>query len=246
MKMKYFAAAGASVLALCVAAPAFAQSGYIGGNYGEFRIKSVSDTDTIHAIDGAYSTPLGGGGFNVQAEGVYADLDQPGDSDMAIGAVSLYTDWNDWEYGGTVAIGDIVGLDLFEGSAFGEVNGEAFQATIRGFFGNFDAGVVDVDYRGLTIDGNFFLTDNASIRIGGTYADFEAFDPVWTGTVGGEWKMANSPIGITTSYSFNEDYSALWLGVRGTFGANSLIERENNGPTGTFLFDGLLSRLPAL
>jgi hypothetical protein len=249
MKIHHFASAAAAVITVAMAAPAFAQVGYVGSTVSEM----TTDFGAGQFIDlhGGWSTAVSEG-FNVQADGAYMNFE--GDGDAIQGSLTglLKTDTGP-NFGATVSMLDLgdfgapVDLRFLEGSVFTQATGERFVGVARAGYGNVKveslgtcpppaaAGTLCVDeddahYYNLNLDGNFFLTDNFSLNLAGDFVDYESLKPVLTGRLGFEWKLGVSPLSIGAHYSFNKDARTVGLTLRGTFGAETLLERAQNGP----------------
>jgi len=144
MKLSHFASAAASVLVLGIAAPAFAQTGYVYGVYGENRDHPhIINTEEV-GFTGGFSVPVGM--FEVSGEASYLDTGRDSLSTADFGKVetrnqatsfdvqtffagSLYTRNDKWGWGATVAggeLGDII-FDEFDNSVNAKLphNGKA-------------------------------------------------------------------------------------------------------------------------
>jgi hypothetical protein len=118
MKLSHFASAAATVLALSSAAPAFAQTGFIAGYWGENRDKTTLQNTEQHGAQGAVSFPLGG--VEVSVEASYNDTGRDpleitvatnngtvNFPEQTLFAGSVYTRNDKFGYGATVAGGTI-------------------------------------------------------------------------------------------------------------------------------------------
>ncbi len=122
MKLYHFASAAASVLIVAIAAPAFAQTGYVdvwgGSNRVHKDLKSVNDD----AINGAVVFPTGP--VEIQLEGSYVNTGRPSVTlananpgnvsfgKQTLGAASVVKRNDKWAYGATVAGGQIGDVDF--------------------------------------------------------------------------------------------------------------------------------------
>jgi hypothetical protein len=310
MKLSHFASAAASVLVLSIAAPAFAQTGYLSGMYGENRDHpNHRNTEEIDAI-GGFSVPVGMLEFSGEAS--YLDtgrdtvvidptLSRNGDTEFDVQTLfagSVYMRNDKMAYGATVAggeLGDIV-FDVFdptvksnsshagrsinpnqakfatdkitelEGSFFAQMYADKWVGSARVGFGDIQAGTLiatnpsctscaapsssngflggtdrlrnvdnHLNYVDVTLDGNFFFTDNAQLTLGVDWKDLEQFDPVVSSSIGLEWQPKSLPVSLKSQIEFSKWGNSIMLGLVGTFGAETINDRVRKGPANPFI-----------
>lgn len=240
MKMHYLAAAAATVLTLAVAAPAAAQVGEVNINTGIYRSDITGDDEKVWGLGGSYASG-GDGGIGFSIEGLYADAS---DADVSFwGAAGSLFSRNDMRaFGGTVTyisqdFGGPSDYDLWDGSLFAQIFQDNFTGTGRVFIGQVDGGFSNLEYRGVALDGDFFIHENAAVNLGIDFIDAEGGDGEFGGNIGLEWKRMNGPLGAFVEGSFSGDVTYLQVGVRGTLGGVTLRDRSRLGAPRTQLRD---------
>ena len=327
MKLSHFASAAATVLVLGSAAPAFAQTGFIQGYWGENRDKSSLQNSEQYGFNGAVSLPVGPVEFSVEAsfndtgrDSLSAGCRGGPDDDTATGGIdgpdrptvndastpliderlvcaptvrngtlsfdqqtfvagSIDVRNDKMAYGARVAAGQVgqianvqadpndnfasvqrvSDITLIQAGGFVQTYQDKWVGSASVMFGHFEIGKGSLeaanagdgfneDYAGpftnrtpernfldVTLDGNFFFTDNAMFTIGVDYKDMESDDPVFSNHIGVEWRKKDSPFGFVTNIEFSKHGNSVTVGLVGNFGADTLNDRVRKGPAMPFV-----------
>jgi len=228
------------VSALCAALPAAAEI------VATVAVSTVRiELEDVHAggsdytgptVSGALAAPLGDR-FAVQIDARYARLknDDGGEQDLAAATLHLHRRAPDWLVGAYLGA-EYAGETYWVGGAEAQYNFSraSFHAAV---------GVGEGDQSGsaanLRARARFFVTDNVALEAA---VDHTRIDDVDIGSIelGGEWKPSvDLPFSVFAGYRAHDsddggpigDTNAIELGVRATWGARTLSERERRGPS---------------
>lgn len=239
MKMKILASTAGVAVALAVAAPAFAQgSGSIGASVGTVRING--NEETAYTASGGYAFDLSG---DMDLEIGAGIVDFGGNNNETYGASAALVSRNaNRAFGGAIAYADNDIADYWEVSGLAQLYTMGFTGTGQVFYGSVDVGT-DVDVRGARLEGSFFMQDNLALNVGTSYTDVEGANGGFAFGLNTEWKANSSPLGVFAGGRYinapGGDVTIWEIGLRGTFGAQTLRERSQEGPAPV----GLLSNL---
>ncbi|MEI7932031.1 MAG: hypothetical protein WCI21_03110 [Alphaproteobacteria bacterium] len=92
-----------------------------------------------------------------------------------------------------------------------------------------------LNYSDVTVDGNFFFTDNAQLTLGVDWKDLEYFDPVVSSSIGLEWQPKGSPVSLKSNIEFSKWGNSVMIGLVGQFGAGTISDRVRKGPANPYI-----------
>lgn len=245
MKAFVFGAVGA--VALLVAAPAFAATGYVGAAYTRAQVDAgLGDNDTdAFGVEGAVAFNAAQS-LGLDLDAAYADSD---DSDsVTAGTAHVYAKGGAHKFGAFVGLAD-AGDTVYSVGVEGQV-AIGPQVTLAGAVGYASADDTDVDAIGVDAEARFFVTDNFRLNGKLGYANLDGpggDDDLISVGVGAEYQLAATPVSFRAGYEHSEfdtaDISsdAFTVGIRYNWGG-SLKDRDTNGPS----FAGLSSLTGAL
>lgn len=223
MKAKLFASAALALSVL--AAPAFAEGGYIGANWSNIDVDGAGSADGW-GLEGAFA------GSNVQFDADYANVD---DSDAYGATIHLFKRDETHAFGGFLGLTD---SDASDSTVSVGVEGHKYMdaVTLVGGLGYVSGD--DDDAWGASVGARMFATDNFRFDLGVGYLSGDD-DDGWNFGVGAEARLGSSPVSLTARYD-RTDFGAveadtIMLGVRFNFGDESLKGRDRNGASFTGL-----------
>jgi hypothetical protein len=246
--MKAFVFVAASALALMIAAPANAASGYVGAAYQRLEVDTGAPGDNEtdgYGIEGAVAFNAGAS-LGVDLDAAYADSD---DTDSVTGgAAHIYAKGTGYKFGGFVGLSDANDDTVYSVGVEGQR--DFGQITLAGALGYANADDADADIIGGDIEARWFASDNFRLDAKVGYANIDTAggdDDALSFGVGAEYQLATLPVSLRAGYTHSEldtadvDSDAFTVGVRYNWGG-SLKDRNENGPS----FAGLSSLTNAL
>lgn len=245
--MKAFVFGAVSALALLVAAPANAATGYVGAAYTRAEVDAgAGDADSdAFGVEGAVAFDATQS-LGLDIDAAYADSD---DTDSTYGATAhLYGKAAGYKFGGFVGLADVSEETVY--SVGVEAQRNFGQFTLAGALAYANADDAEIDAYGVDVEGRFFVTDNFRLDGKVGYANLDGAggdDDLTSIGVGAEYQFAAAPVSLRAGYSHSEldeaDISsdAFTVGIRYNWGG-SLKDRDENGPS----FAGLSSLTGAL
>lgn len=186
-------------------------------------------------LSGAVAAPLGDR-FAVQADAHYSRLENDHGGEQELGAVTLHVHRRtpEWLVGFYVG-GEYVGETYWAGGVEAQYNFSraSFHAAAGVAEGNQSG-----DAANARAGARFFVTDNLLVDAAIDHTRVSDID-VNSLEFGGEWKPSSSlPFSVFAAYRAHDsddfgpvgDTNTFELGVRATWGARTLLERERKGP----------------
>jgi hypothetical protein len=223
-KLTFF---GAAAVALMAATSANAQSGYVGGLYGNVDVDGLGDAD-FYGAEAAF----GGSNFEVDL-GV---LDSDGGGGTAWSAAGhLFSRSDSHLFGGFVALSD--DSDTTTWTAGVEGNKYFDNVTLAGAIAYASNDDLDADGYGINTEARFFPSENFRLQgnLGWTNVDVAGFEEdVISYGVGGEVQLSGMPISLALDWSTVDtdtlglEADTIVFGVRYNFGG-TLRDRDRTG-----------------
>ena len=248
----------ASAAAL-IAAPALAASGQVDVAYQGVDGNRTGTSLNNVVFGGAVATQLSGA-WGTQLDAHFDRIDGNGyTSTLSDGAAHLFDRNDSYLLGGYASVATIDGVGVY---GFGAEGQKYFdRATLYGTvgYGVSDTHGSNVSAWNLAADAKGYVNPNLSLGLSIDYTDgaHNLSGSVTTYGVGAEWKPEASPVSLFAAYdrhqvnghafgyADNSGYNSFNIGVRWTFGAKSLKDRDQSGAglrTGSFLSDAFLSK----
>lgn len=237
MKVLLFAAA--SALALMLAAPANAASGYVGAAYSRAEVDTgLGDGEAdVYGVEGAVAFH-GDGVIGLDLDAAYASDSDDSNIDSSGVNAHIYARAAGYKIGGFAGMADVADETVWSAGVEGQHSFGRF--TLAGALGYAEADDVDIDARGADVEARFFASDN--VRIDGNlgWANYEVGgvgeDDVFSFGLGAEFQLPSTPLSFRAGYvhaEFDEidvDADAFTVGVRLNWSPN-LKDRDANGPS---------------
>lgn len=224
--MKRIAIFGAAALALMATAPAYAQSGYVGGVYGNADADSLGDAD-FYGVEAAVA------GSNFELDLGVLDGD---DTDSAYNVAGhLFTRNDSHLFGGFIGVSDSNDSTTWTAGVEGNKYFDNFTLAGAIAYGSNDD--ADADGYGLNTEARFFPTENFRLqgRLGWSTVDIAGFDEDFLSYgVGGEYQLSEMPISFALNWdtvdtdTLGFDVDTLTFGVRYNWGG-TLRDRDRTG-----------------
>jgi len=251
--MKKILFATAMTVATLAGAPAFAAKGYVGAaaTHTEVDVAGFEGDGATYDLFGGVAVPTSES-WGLQFDGgvTFSDFDDSDNDTSVSGNAHLYHESEGGKIGGFVGASSGGDITVWNGG----VEGQAFldNMNLSGSVGYFSVDDFDVDGWGALGSASVFVTDNFTMfgGLGFATADAGGVDvDGWTGSVGAEYQLANTPVSFFGAYShgdvgdFDVTSDSFTLGVTYSF-SGTLKERERSGPglpglsgiAGLFLF----------
>lgn len=236
LEMKKAMWLGAAATALLMAAPAHADSGYLGLSY-QNGDAGGGDIDSV-AASGAFSF-----GDHFQANGHYVGIDTGVDLNAWNLGGHLFSRSEQGMFGGYLGYNslDVSGgagsLDEWTIAGVGAayMNRSTLSGAISYTDGEFGG---DVTQTALDGEWRHFMADNFSIQANGGYASVDfggggGDATFWSAGIGAEAQMDSVPISIYGGYQYTDldgaNINSLGVGVRYNFGGGTLFDRNHSG-----------------
>jgi hypothetical protein len=240
--MKHILFATAALAAtLYIVSPSWAAdapSGYVDASYtnGNTEILGTDlDSDT-YALNGAVVLPSSTN-WAVKLDAAVANTDDGFDDTTSVsGTVHAFHKGDGWLAGGFAGATKIDDDTAWAVGVEGQK--ELTNVTLAGTLAYGTVDDVDVDLWSARGEARYFINDNFRLSggLGFAKADFAGGDTdMWSAGVGGEYKFASNPISLFAAYDHTEwndidlTSDAVTVGVRYTFGGQSLRERDRSG-----------------
>jgi hypothetical protein len=237
MKTKLLAAA--SILAVAISAPAFAQQvGSVGAavNYSDLDTNLGGANGSSVKVDGSVAIPTASA-WTVTLNGDVSVSDNDlSDETVASAAAHLTTKVGDsWRVGGFTALSRPSNDTLWAVGA--EAHKYLDKVTLSGLMAYGQSNDLDADLYAVRGEARYFVSDDFRLDGGLGYSKIDTVieTEAWDASVGGEYKFANSGWSTFGKYTHTESEDladlksdAVKIGVRYTFGG-SLKARDAAG-----------------